>query len=222
MEDDPYLRWAMSIAVQSFELPPIGTQCYVVSNTETQEMAVFDAPLNAWATVEALAAKSGYRVSGLYLTHGHWDHTLDGQKFNLASVPTFAHAEDRLFYETPEIMATFSVPGLEMPPVEIGTWLEDGQRITIVGRTVEVRHVPGHSPGSILFWFVDDKVAISGDALFSGSIGRTDFPGCSFEQLANSIKKQIYTLPDDTTVYPGHGPETSVGQEAVRNPFVTR
>lgn len=212
----------MSIAVQSFELPPIGTQCYVVSNTETQEMAVFDAPLNAWATVETLSAKSGYRISGLYLTHGHWDHTLDGQKFNLASVPTFAHAEDRLFYETPEIMATFSVPGMKMPPVEIGTWLEHGERITIVGRTVEVRHVPGHSPGSVLFWFVDDKVAISGDALFSGSIGRTDFPGCSFEQLANSIKKQIYTLPDDTIVYPGHGPETSVGQEAVRNPFVAR
>ena len=111
---------------------------------------------------------------------------------------------------------------MAMPPVKIDSWLEHGQRIKIIGREVEVRHVPGHSPGSVLFWFVNDKVAITGDALFSRSIGRTDFPGCSFEQLSNSIKNHIYTLPDDTVVYPGHGPETSVGEEANGNPFVLR
>ena len=212
----------MSIAVESFELPPIGTQCYVVSNPETKELAVFDAPLNAWATVEAVAAKSGYSITGLYFTHGHWDHTLDGKKFLEAGIPTFAHADDRLFFETPEIMSAFSIPGMEIPAVPIDTWLEQGQRIQVIGRTVEVRHVPGHSPGSILFWFVDDRVAISGDALFHGSIGRTDFPGCSFEQLARSIRGQIYTLPDDVVIYPGHGPLTAVAQEANRNPFVKR
>lgn len=212
----------MSLSVQSFELPPIGTQCYVVSHPDSLELAVFDAPLNAWPTVEALAVKSGLKIGGLYFTHGHWDHTLDGQKFNDAGVPAFAHAEDRLFFETPEVMATYSIPGMAMPPVKIESWFEHGQRIKIIGREVEVRHVPGHSPGSVLFWFVDDKVAISGDALFYRSIGRTDFPGCSFEQLSNSIKNHIYTLPDDTVVYPGHGPETSVGDEANGNPFVLR
>jgi glyoxylase-like metal-dependent hydrolase (beta-lactamase superfamily II) len=85
-----------------------------------------------------------------------------------------------------------------------------------------VRHVPGHSQGSLLFWFKEDAFAISGDAVFSGSIGRTDFPGCSFEQLEHSIRTQIYTLPDATVLYPGHGPATSVGAEASGNPFVRR
>jgi glyoxylase-like metal-dependent hydrolase (beta-lactamase superfamily II) len=119
-------------------------------------------------------------------------------------------------------MASYSIPGLEMPPVQVDTWLDDGQEIEIVGRPVQIRHVPGHSPGSILFWFKEDGFAVSGDAIFCGSIGRTDFPGCSFEQLAYSIKKNIYSLPDETILYPGHGPETSVKGEALTNPFVQR
>lgn len=212
----------MSLSVESYELPPIGTQCYVVSHPDSMELAVFDAPLNAWPTIERIAARSGLKIGGLYFTHGHWDHTLDGKKFNDAGVPVHAHAGDRPFFETPEVMALYSIPGMDIPRVHIDSWLQHGQRIRIVGREVEVRHVPGHSPGSILFWFVDDAVAICGDALFQRSIGRTDFPGCSFEQLANSIKNHIYTLPDSTIVYPGHGPATSVVEEATGNPFVTR
>lgn len=212
----------MNVEVHSFELPPIGTQCYLIANLERQELAVFDAPLNAWATVERMAVKSGYRISGLYFTHGHWDHTLDGLNFNEAGIPTYAHSADRAFFETPGVMASYSIPGLTMPPVKIDHWLEAGQRIEIVGRPVEVRHVPGHSPGSILYWFSDDEIAISGDAIFNRSIGRTDFPGCSFEQLAAAIRKEVYTLPDETVLYPGHGPETSVGDEAAHNPFVSR
>ena len=210
----------MTLDVQSFELPPIGTLCYLVSNPETAELAVFDAPLNAWPTVERVAVRTGYRLSGLYLTHGHWDHTLDGCRFNERKTPVYAHAGDRIFYEKPEIMGVFSMPGIEMKPVDVGTWLEHGQRLEIIGRPVEVRHVPGHSPGSILYWFVEDGFAISGDALFSGSIGRTDFPGCSFEELAQSIRDHIYSLPEETVLYPGHGPETHVGREARHNPFV--
>jgi len=125
-------------------------------------------------------------------------------------------------FERPEVMAAFSIPGLEMKPCRIDTWLKADQRLRIVGRGVEIRHVPGHSPGSILYWFFDDTFAIAGDAVFSGSIGRTDFPGCSFEQLAGSIRNRIYTLPDETVLYPGHGPETTVETEAAHNPFVQR
>jgi glyoxylase-like metal-dependent hydrolase (beta-lactamase superfamily II) len=212
----------MSLEIKSYELPPIGTQCYVVVNSLLKELAVFDAPLNAWATVERMAVETGYTISGLYFTHGHWDHTLDGARFKEAGIQAYAHQADKMFFESPDVMASYSIPGLEMPAVEIDHWLEDGQVIEIVGKKVEVRHVPGHSPGSILFWFPDDNVAIAGDAVFKGSIGRTDFPGCSFEQLAGSIRSRIYTLPDATVLYPGHGPETSVGDEATGNPFVTR
>lgn len=219
---DPYLLAVMSLEVQSFELPPIGTQCYAVINPSSQEIAVFDAPLNAWSTIERVAVQTGYALTGLYFTHGHWDHTLDGSRFNEAGIKTYAHLADRLFFESPDVMASYSIPGLAMPPVQIGEWLEHGQRIQIAGAQAEVRHVPGHSPGSIMFWFSDDGIAISGDAIFSRSIGRTDFPGCSFEQLAESIRGQVYTLPDETVLYPGHGPETSVGTEASGNPFVNR
>lgn len=212
----------MELNIEVFELPPIGTNCYAVTHPGTDAVAVFDAPLNAWSSIEALCRKDGLELEGLYFTHGHWDHTLDGVKFCDAGIPAYAHAGERMFFETPEIMASYSIPGMKIPPVTISEWLEDGQRISIIGREVEVRHVPGHSPGSILFWFVEDAVAISGDALFQGSIGRTDFPGCSFQQLSDSIKNRIYTLPDETVVYPGHGPLTSVGDEARANPFVTR
>ncbi len=188
---------------------------------ERAEMAVFDAPLNAWSTVEAIAARTGYTITGLYLTHGHWDHTLDAQHFNEADIPTHGHEGDRLFYETPEVMSVFSIAGMNIPTVRIDTWLKPGQRIDVLGRTVEVRHVPGHSPGSLLFWFVEDGFAISGDALFNGGVGRTDFPNASFEQLSEAIRSQIYTLPPSTIVYPGHGPSTTVAREADSNPFVS-
>ena len=81
----------MSLEVQSFELPPIGTQCYAVLNSSRREMAVFDAPLNAWSTIERLAVTTGYAISGLYFTHGHWDHTLDGGRFTAADIKPFAH-----------------------------------------------------------------------------------------------------------------------------------
>lgn len=218
----PTLCVLMSLDVHCFELPPIGTNCYALIDSSSQAIAVFDAPLNAYATVERLAVERGYKLEGLYFTHGHWDHILDGARFNEAGIQSFAHGEDRQFYEDPQLMSSFAIPGLPMPPVEIGTWVEHLQTMKILGRLVEVRHVPGHSPGSILYWFKDDSFAITGDALFQGSVGRTDFPGCSFEQLAKSIKEQIYTLPDKTKLYPGHGPATSVGSEAAGNPFVTR
>jgi glyoxylase-like metal-dependent hydrolase (beta-lactamase superfamily II) len=83
-----------------------------------------------------------------------------------------------------------------------------------------VRHTPGHSPGGIALYCASERVVISGDALFAGSIGRTDFPGCGLEQLASSIRAKLYTLPDETRVYPGHGPPTTIGREKKSNPFV--
>lgn len=212
----------MSLQIRSFELPPIGTQCYAVVDAVRLEVVVFDAPLNAYASVEKMAVESGLRIASLYFTHGHWDHTLDGMRFNTEKIETYAHAGDKEFFESPEVMAAYAIPGLEIPPVRISHWLEDGQQLEILGRPVEVRHVPGHSAGSVLYWFSKDGFAISGDALFKGSIGRTDFPGCSFEQLERSIRTQIYSLPDETQLFPGHGGKTTVGEEAATNSFVTR
>jgi glyoxylase-like metal-dependent hydrolase (beta-lactamase superfamily II) len=211
----------MSVEIRSFELPPIGTQCYVVINPGGGRVAVFDAPLNAFATVERLLVKTGYELDGLYLTHGHWDHTLDAHRFSRAGHRTYGHVGDRTLFEEPGCMSGYAIPGLRMEPVGVTDWLRDGERLTVAGVEVEVRHVPGHSAGSVLFWFPDQQLAISGDAIFRSSVGRTDFPGCSFEELEASIRGQIYTLPEATRLYPGHGPETTVGEERRGNPFVS-
>jgi len=122
--------------------------------------------------------------------------------------------------ERPEIMNKFIGKDLGLEPVKVDFWMKQGDRFEALGTTVEVRHVPGHCPGNILFYLAAAGAAFVGDALFNGSIGRTDLPGGSFETLAKSIREQIYTLPDATTVYPGHGETTSVGDEKSGNPYV--
>jgi glyoxylase-like metal-dependent hydrolase (beta-lactamase superfamily II) len=123
-------------------------------------------------------------------------------------------------------MKRFMGEDLGLQPVKVDLWVAQGDKIAALGVEVEVRHVPGHCPGNVLFYFAGNKdkkaagAAFVGDALFAGSIGRTDLPGGSMEQLAHVIREQIYTLPDDTLVFPGHGPRTSVGVEKRTNPYV--
>jgi glyoxylase-like metal-dependent hydrolase (beta-lactamase superfamily II) len=117
-------------------------------------------------------------------------------------------------------MKKFIGEDLGLEPIKVDFWMKQGDRFEALGTTVEVRHVPGHCPGNILFYLAAANAAFVGDALFNRSIGRTDLPGGSFEMLAKSIREQIYTLPDQTTVYPGHGEPTSVGDEKAGNPYV--
>lgn len=210
----------MNLEIRDFELPPIGTNAYVVIDGSSSTCVAIDAPLNAFATVERILVKEGLKLEALLLTHGHWDHMLDGWRFNEFGTPVFAHEADQRLLSEPALMSAFSLPGLEMKPVEVSTWVGQGQKLNLLGRTVEVREVPGHCPGSVLYWFSEDEVAFSGDALFRGSIGRYDLPGGDFNTLETSIQSQIYTLPENTRIFPGHGPETSVGHERTSNPFV--
>jgi glyoxylase-like metal-dependent hydrolase (beta-lactamase superfamily II) len=117
-------------------------------------------------------------------------------------------------------MEMFLTPGIRLAPIKIDEFVEQGQQWTAVGQLVEVRHVPGHCPGNVAFYLAASKAVFVGDALFHGNIGRTDLPGGSFQVLERAIREQLYTLPDDTVVYPGHGPDTTVGVERETNPYV--
>jgi glyoxylase-like metal-dependent hydrolase (beta-lactamase superfamily II) len=117
-------------------------------------------------------------------------------------------------------MKAFAGQEFKLEPIKVDHWLADDEPLTGLGAPVSVRYVPGHCPGSVLFYFSRLGLAFDGDALFKGSIGRTDLPGGSRPQLEKSIRTQIYTLPDATIVYPGHGPETTVGAEKQTNPYV--
>lgn len=208
--------------IVALPLPPVQTNAYLLLAPSLGEAVLFDAPLRAMESVTPHLENHGCKISAVYITHGHWDHILDAHLFNDAGIPVYGHVEDRFLLDDPSVQMRFTLPGLKIHSAKLDGLLTHGQELTILGRSVEVRHVPGHSPGSILFWFKNEKLVIGGDVLFNGSIGRTDFPGCSFDLLAKSIKEQIYPMPDNTVIYPGHGPSTTVGAEATGNPFVRR
>lgn len=203
-------------------LGPIQTNAYVVLVPAAGEAIVIDAPEGTYARAAGLAREAGLTIAACLLTHGHWDHLQDGWKFNEADIPVYGHPADQEWFADPAMQAAFALPDTVLKPVTIDHWLEDGQRLSIADASIEVRLVPGHAPGNCCFWFPDHSRVYVGDALFAGSIGRTDLPRGSFDQLRDAIREKLYTLPDDTRVFPGHGPETSIGREAVGNGFVVR
>lgn len=197
------------------------TNAYLLTDSQRGEAVLIDAPGDVWPEVERRLAVEGVTLTELWLTHGHWDHTQGGAAVVRSSgARVSAHAADRTLIETPEVMASFLGKDLKLEPMRVDRWLGQGDRIEGLGQEVEVRHVPGHCPGNILFYFPALKTAFVGDAIFAGSIGRTDLPGGSMEVLERSIREQIYTLPPDTALHPGHGPATRVDTERRSNPYV--
>jgi hydroxyacylglutathione hydrolase len=213
---------------------PIETNAYLLTEPARGEAVLIDAPGEVWAEVEPILRKEKCRLVELWLTHGHWDHMQGGAEVVRATgARVRAHMDDRPLIETPEVMKRFMMPGQELEPMKVDAWVQPGETIAALGTTAEVRHVPGHCPGNVLFYFAppgasavalakadSPGVAFVGDALFAGSVGRSDLPGGDFAVLEQSIRSQIYTLPDATRVFPGHGPDTTVGEEKRSNPYV--
>ncbi len=211
----------MSIELKVLPAGYIETNAFLLIDRERGEAVLVDAPHFVWDDVERLLSEASCRLVALLLTHGHYDHMGDAARIRAKGATTYGHRDDELLYTDPGRMSAFTYPpGLELDAVEIDHWVGDGDRFEVLGETVEVRHVPGHCPGNILFYFARLDCAFVGDALFAGSIGRTDLPGGSFADLEKSIKEKIYTLPEKTVILPGHGPSTTVGDEMNTNPFV--
>jgi hydroxyacylglutathione hydrolase len=199
---------------------PIETNAYLLTDEARGEAVLVDAPHEVHGLVREALAADGCRLVALLLTHGHWDHTGDAAVFQAEQVPVWAHEADRVLIETPATMEAFALPGYPLRAARIDRTVRDGEIFELLGRTWEVRHVPGHCPGNVLYYLPSESLAFVGDAIFAGSVGRTDFPGGGFEMLERSIRTRIYSLPEETTLFPGHGPETTVGRERLGNPFV--
>lgn len=200
---------------------PIQTIGYLLTEPKLGEAVLVDAPGGILDKLRPLLAKDGCTLKELWLTHGHWDHTQDAAKVvRETGALVRGHADDRVLFETPAIMEERMGRKLGLEPVKIDSWAEQGDRLAALGREFAVRHVPGHCPGNILFYQAGTQAAFVGDALFKDGVGRWDLPGGNFELLEKSIREQIYTLPDATVVFPGHGPRTTVGAEKAGNPYV--
>ena len=167
----------------------------------------------------AAAAEAHRRISAIWLTHAHLDHVLGvGRIRERTGAPIYLHPADRALYdEVPEQGALFGLRAEPQPAPE--HQLAHGQRLSLGEVVVEVRHVPGHSPGHVCF--VAPGMVFCGDVVFAGSIGRTDLPGGDFATLIAGIQRELLSLPNDTILYPGHGPATTVGQERTTNPFLS-
>jgi len=193
--------------------------------TEGNEAILIDPGEEPDKLLDAIKA-SGCELKALLATHGHFDHVGAAAAVQeVHNLPLLCHEGDLLLIrEMPTIQGAYGFPASKIP--ECRPNLTDGATLAFAGGLIEVRHVPGHSPGQIMFVLPAPDAgsgpgcAIVGDCLFAGSIGRTDLPGGDFATLEKSIRERIYTLPDDTIVVSGHGPDTTVGREKASNPFV--
>ncbi len=200
-----------------FEMTPFATNCFVVR--DGGEALVIDPGEGRSDLRDAL---DGYTTVGVVNTHGHCDHCGGNAAVSewTGQAPRIHAADVPLLRAISEQGAYF---GVSVPSsCEPGRLLEHGDRLRVGGVELEVRHAPGHSPGHIVLTTGNEAgpLVFAGDVLFAGSIGRTDLPGGDSEQLIASIARELLSLPDDTTVYPGHGPATTIGAERRGNPFL--
>jgi glyoxylase-like metal-dependent hydrolase (beta-lactamase superfamily II) len=198
------------------------TNAYVVAS-KTGEAVIVDAPPDP-EKVGAHVAAMGVAVVGILLTHGHVDHTGGaGELAVRTGALTYVHPDDDFLTLHPaeQLKAIFGVtpPGSYELPAKLER-LHHGQSLVMAGLTFEVRHTPGHTPGHCCFLLESEGTLFSGDQLFAGSVGRTDLPGGSWDDLLISMRDQVMTLDDGVRVLPGHGPETTIGRERRTNPFL--
>ena len=192
--------------------------CYLVVDPPSGECAVID-PGEAAGLIAHKVAALGVRPVAVWLTHAHLDHVAGVAHLKRETgAPVFLHPADQALYDhVVEQAVAFGLDADPLPPPDRA--LAHGDALRVGGLTFQARHTPGHSPGGVSF--VGQGAVFVGDVLFQGSIGRTDLPGGDFDTLIRSIERELLTLPDDTIVYSGHGPETTVGRERRHNPFLT-
>lgn len=201
------------VEIASFALTPFFTNCYVLKDGD--EAIVIDP---GEAAPELTAALNGSKVTMIFNTHCHCDHCGgNADMVRLTGAPLVCHEDELPLLQSLEMQGRMF--GVDFPPSPgPDRFVKEGDEIAVGSVKMHVRFAPGHSPGHVVL--VGDGFVFGGDVLFAGSIGRTDLWGGDYETLINSIRTQLLTLPDDTVVYSGHGPATTIGRERASNPFL--
>ncbi len=205
----------MSLAVERYELGPIGTNCYVVRRDRTTPEAVVIDPSGDVATLRLEIARSAANCAAILITHAHWDHLLGvAELAEGTGAPVYMAEAERAALERPDQLPQ----GVSLRARAVDHPLQGDETIEVAGISFEVLSVPGHSPGHIAFHA--DGSLFSGDVLFAGSVGRVDLPFGDWDTLLASIRRLLDRFPPETVVYAGHGPPTTLGAELERNPFL--
>jgi glyoxylase-like metal-dependent hydrolase (beta-lactamase superfamily II) len=198
---------------------PFQENCYVVGDEETGAGVVVD-PGDEAARIALAVEQTNLEISQILITHAHIDHV--GAVAALVdeySCPVLMHAEaEPMLGQLPTQAIMMGLRFGKVPRVD--RYIEDEEVIEVGGLELRSLYTPGHAPGHIAFYIESEGLLLSGDALFAGSVGRVDLPGGSMEVLMRSIEERLLTLPDETSVYPGHGPKTTIGIERRHNPFL--
>lgn len=204
--------------LQGFPVGSIGANCYIFGDDATREVFVID-PGDEPDRILAALRRLRARTVALVNTHGHFDHIQAVEAVRRATAaPFWIHEAERETLKQGPARAKM-IFGLDLPPSPVpDRWLAEGDRLAVGSLTLVVHHTPGHSPGGACL--VGDGIAFVGDTLFAGSIGRTDLPGADTATLLASIARVLLPLPDATVCYPGHGPQTTMGEEKRTNPFL--
>lgn len=206
------------LELQSLVLGSVGTNVYFLKNKETAELLIVD-PAASPERIEEKVTEMGAKPVAILLTHGHFDHILAAEEIRKKyEIPVYATVYERKHLNNPALnLSGFAGKACSMSADEE---LDDLDFLELAGFEIQVFHTPGHTPGSCCYYLKAEDVLLSGDTLFCGSVGRTDFPGGSPKEIVDSLHRLLELLPDETKVYPGHDKTTTIGYEKRYNPFV--
>ncbi|HET9343208.1 MAG TPA: MBL fold metallo-hydrolase [Candidatus Eremiobacteraceae bacterium] len=209
-----------NLVIETFPVGPLMCNCVIVGDDVTKTAIVVD-PGDEIERVTAVLDRRGFKVAAIVATHAHIDHVGGfGDLKRLTGAKVLLHEADAPLYDELAMQAQWL--GIDPPSMtKLDGTLDEKAGLSLGAVTFDVRHTPGHSPGSVSLVLPESTpIVLSGDTLFAGSIGRTDLWGGSFEEIITSIKSKLLTLPDETIVIPGHGPRTTIGTERKANPFL--